>query len=181
MTTLVSRLLALVITVWLMGHCLSSVAQSPETVNDNGTLRELNVRRMNDEDYKRRGQDVIGDGYTVRLRYEAPFDHGIFLFTLNEMDPQGYLLERKGTTIRWIVGVGGKDGSHSPGIKGLEQDTAGAGGWLYLSAHSAIEWEIFVWPTSPGTEFARSVFVREGNSGHPVEVISPWLATDGAK
>lgn len=150
-------------------------AQVAVRATQDGALKVLSVRKMTEEEYKRRVHDDIGATYTVRLRYEAPATRGIYVYAPNGAVPLGYSLEKSGATVRWLVGAGGGDGSHSPGVQRLE-DQMGKG-WLFLTAQSALEWEVEVDPTAIGKEDAASVFTRETLTGMPKELVSDWFST----
>jgi hypothetical protein len=153
----------------------STPAQTTHVSNDLGRLRVLNVRLMSAEEYKRRVVDYIGATYTVRLRFEAPADRGVYVYAPNIVEPIGYSLERTGSAIRWLVGTEGLDDSRSPGFPHLEK--AFGKGWLFLPAQAALEWEAEIEPIANGKEDAKSVFVREGLTASPRELISDWYST----
>ena len=147
-------------------------AQAQEATSKNGTLRVLGVREMSQEEYDRRIVDYIGATHSVRFRYEAPIDHGIYIFVLDGMRPEGYHFVRTGPTVRCLSSKGD---SHSPGFKKLEEELGGT--WLFLPAQSAIEWEVETEPTSAGEEFASSFFVRKKSGDAAIEFISPWFVS----
>jgi hypothetical protein len=130
---------------------------------------------MNEAEYKRRVTDNIGALYSIRLRFDSPAEHGIYIYAPNANFPLGYSLEQKDGVTRWITGSGGGDGSKSPGFEHLE---AMAGqGWLFVPMHAAIEWDVDVNPTPAGSESAKSVFVKRTSNGKASEVTSTWFNT----
>jgi hypothetical protein len=164
----------------LLGLCsVACMGQTPNSTSNGGLLRVLSVRRMSTDEYKRRVHDDIGAIFSLRLRYDAPSDHSIYVYAPNGSIPIGYTLERSGMKARWLTGLGGGDGSQSPGFKKLE-DQSGKG-WLLLPAQTALEWEIEVDTTNPGQEEAKSVFVKRSHDAAPEELTSPWFSTAKAE
>jgi hypothetical protein len=164
----------------MMGLCLflSSFGRAQLPKNTDGTLRVIDVRQMTDDEYHRRGLDVIGMGFIARLRYEAPSDQGIYIYSPNEGRPYCYSLERVGAKITWLLGIG-TDVSHSPGFEST-QERHGKG-WIYMPARSAFEWEVMAWPTKVGAEDAKSVFVKRTTDGAATEIVSNWYSTTQSK
>jgi hypothetical protein len=130
---------------------------------------------MSDLEYKSRVRDAVGETYSVRLRFQSPMDHGVYIYAPNASFPLGYSLERNGSVVRWIIGAGGGDDSKSPGLEHLE-GMAGKG-WLFVPRGGAIEWDIESFPTKSGFEEARSVFVKRSSDGEALELLSSWFKT----
>lgn len=149
--------------------------QSQASPVNEGRLRVLKVRRMTTEEYKRRVHDDITAIFALRLRYEAPLEHGVYIYAPNGAIPFGYSLERNGNMIRWVVGAGGGDDTRSPGVERLEMQLGKC--WLYLPARTALEWETEIDPTREGYQDSKSMFVRETLRAAPSEIISDWFST----
>ena len=176
-----TKIIVSLLAVLTIGALQLSVAQSSAPAEKLGTLKMLSSRLMGEKEYGLRAGDYFGATISVRMRFEAPLDHGVYVYTRDNISPIGYNLERTGSVTRWAVGIGGGDSSRSPGFDRIEKELGSGAGWIYLQARSAIEWEMVSVPTAAGTEDARSIFVRESKLGHPVEVISPWFTTDRPK
>ena len=173
--TIREGLLVLILGALTIGALVEMAAQTPEQPKDDGTIKVLRLREMNGDEYKRRGLDVIGRGYMVRFRIEAPADHGIYVYSPDGRIPFCYELERTGTVVRWLLGIGAGDVYHSPGFDRTEKENGK--GWMYLPAEAAFEWENPAWPTVPGTENAMSIFVRRTIDHPATEILSPWFST----
>jgi hypothetical protein len=140
-----------------------------------GALRSLGARRMSTEEYNRRVHDDIGAIFSLRLRFEAPEDHGVYVYAPSGGMPFGYSLERSGNNIRWVTGNSTLNGTDSPGFLYLRNQFGD--GWLFLPARAALEWEVVVDSTNAGHEDARSIFVKQREDESPREVTSTWFAT----
>ena len=176
-----TKIVVAILAVAIIGAWQQSVAQVSTPLDKLGTFKMLSVRLMEEKEYRLRAGDYFGATCSVRMRYEAPLDHGVYVYTRDNISPIGYNLKRTGSVVRWVVGIGGGDPSRSPGFDRIYKELDSGAGWIYLQARSAIEWEVISEPTAAGTEKAVSIFVRGSKVGDPVEVISPWFTTDAAK
>ena len=141
-------------------------------------LRILSVRKMTPKEYSRRVQDDIGADYSLRLRLEAPVNTSVYVFAPDCGQPLVSVLERQAGKLRWLTASPREDQSKSPGF---ERKTAGFPPcWIRLSPAAAYEWAEEVTQTSADTEEARSVYVKSGRNGKPVELISGWFTTEAA-
>lgn len=140
-----------------------------------GVLRTLGSRKMGTREYNRRVHDNIGAVFALRLRYEAPVDHGIYVYAPNGSMPFGYSLERTGESVHWITGKSTDERSKSPGFARLRNQFGD--GWLFLPAGSALEWDVVVVRTNPGCQDSKSIFVKKRTEDEPLEVFSTWFTT----
>jgi len=167
--------------MFLFFVCGMSFAQtdSIDSKNDElGTLKVLLMHRMSAAEIQAHPDDYLGARVVVTLRYESPKDRSVYLYAPPNCPPEGYFVKRTGGQIIWVAAlVNGTQGS--PGFGKLKR---GIGeGWIFLPPNSAIEWQTRTEDSSPGSENARSVFVKGLHEASPHEVLSDWFKTSDLK
>lgn len=139
-----------------------------------GTLKVLSMHRMSEAEIRAHPDDFPGARVVVTFRYESPKDLSVFLYAPQNCPPEGYLIKRTGDQVIWFAAlVNGTQGS--PGFGKLKREIGE--GWIFLPPNSAIEWQTKTVNSSPGSENARSVFVKGKHEATPHEVLSNWFST----
>jgi hypothetical protein len=148
-------------------------AQQPTP--DGVKFEVVSVKVLSDREAADRSPDFVGPNIAIRLRLSTAA-HGISFYSWrNSAIPAGYKVQRVDHTIVWLYGKGGTEKkTSSPGLNAVLFGSSGE--WMTLPAHSAVEWEELDSTSFAGEIHAFTVFLKQRDTDHPLEVISDAFA-----
>jgi hypothetical protein len=126
-----------------------------------------------EESMKRSPSDVFGLNLVIRLRLSCS-ERGLYFYAAKDpvsVVPRGHDVKLTENGIVWRHGLPvGNEQRTSPGIEML--NSIGPGEWVWLPAHTTVEWEKLDSTTQVLEMRAYTIFIKERRDDTPREILS---------
>jgi hypothetical protein len=155
--------------------CVLCFGQQAQYTPPSGVRFEVVATRVlsAEESMKRSAPDVFGLNLVIRLRLSCS-ERGLYFYAAKDpvsVVPRGHDVKLTENGIVWRHGLPvGNEQRTSPGMEML--NSMGPGEWVWLPAHTTIEWEKLDSTTQVSEKRAYTIFIKERRKDTPREILS---------